>query len=193
MRQGVLAFAETTPWKGKLLAEHEDSREPAKEPITRRRFIQIGSVAASSALTGALRPAGAADTAAAKALPVVTIAELAAIRVDTPILFNYPDASSPAVLVRLKSAAPGGVGPGNSIVAYSSLCTHKGCPVAFKADRGLLVCPCHWSTFDPAKSGEMVIGQGSEALPQIALRVQGTAVQAVGVDGLIYGRHTNVL
>jgi hypothetical protein len=39
----------------------------------------------------------------------------------------------------------------------------------------------------------MVIGQGSEALPQIALRVHGNTVQAVGIEGLIYGRHTNIL
>ena len=44
-----------------------------------------------------------------------------------------------------------------------------------------------------AKAGEMVIGQGSQALPRIVLRVQGEAVQAVGVEGLIYGREVNIL
>jgi arsenite oxidase small subunit len=124
---------------------------------------------------------------------VTNVAAIASIKVDAPLAFTYPDESSPAVLVRLKQAAAGGVGPGNSIVAYSVLCTHKGCPVAYRPERKLLICPCHWSSFDPAKSGQMVIGQGSQALPQIALRVQGDAVQAVGIEGLIYGRHTNIL
>ena len=112
---------------------------------------------------------------------------------DTPIPFTYPDANSPAVLLRLRQPAPGGVGPNDAIVAYSSLCTHKGCPVAFRPERKLLICPCHWSSFDPGKAGQMVIGQGSQALPQIALRVNGAMVQATGVTGLIYGRETNIL
>jgi arsenite oxidase small subunit len=97
-------------------------------------------------------------------------------------------------LIRLsQGGAPGGVGPNNSIVGFSQLCTHKGCPVQYKAERKLLICPCHWSSFDPTKSGQMVIGQASQALPQIRLRVTGNSIFAIGVDGLIFGRHTNML
>jgi len=39
----------------------------------------------------------------------------------------------------------------------------------------------------------MVIGQASQALPQIRLRVTGNSIFAIGVDGLIFGRHTNML
>ncbi len=164
--------------------------------LTRRDFIKIGSATASTTLASGLLPAVAAPPAlapGAEAYPVTNVADLASINVDTPVTFTYPDESSPAVLVRLKQPAAGGVGPGNTIVAYSVLCTHKGCPVAYRPERKLLICPCHWSSFDPAKSGQMVIGQGSQALPQIALRVQGGTVQAVGIEGLIYGRHTNIL
>ena len=164
--------------------------------LTRRDFIKIGSATASTTLASGLLPAVAAPPApapGAEAYPVTNVADLASIKVDTPVAFTYPDESSPAVLVRLKQPAAGGVGPGNTIVAYSVLCTHKGCPVAYRPERKLLICPCHWSSFDPAKSGQMVIGQGSQALPQIALRVQGGTVQAVGIEGLIYGRHTNIL
>jgi arsenite oxidase small subunit len=97
------------------------------------------------------------------------------------------------VLLRLKSPAQGGIGPGSSIVAFSSLCTHKGCPVSYRPEHKLLICPCHWSTFDPVKSGQMVIGQGSQALPQIELRLKENVIQAVGISGLIYGRQTNIL
>ena len=173
------------------MAEDQDSqRDPCR--ISRREFIKIGS---ATTLASGFAPAIAATPAApAKAAyPVVNVAELAAIRTDAPIAFTYPDENSPAVLLRMKQPAAGGVGPGNSIVAFSTLCTHKGCPVSYRAERKLFICPCHWSSFDPAKAGQMVIGQGSQALPQIALRVQGGAVQAVGIDGLIYGRHTNIL
>ena len=39
----------------------------------------------------------------------------------------------------------------------------------------------------------MIIGQGSENLPRITLRVANGTVEAVGVEGLIYGRLTNIL
>jgi hypothetical protein len=39
----------------------------------------------------------------------------------------------------------------------------------------------------------MVIGQASQPLAQIKLRIDGNAVIAVGVEGLIFGRHTNML
>jgi arsenite oxidase small subunit len=72
------------------------------------------------------------------------------------------------------------------------LCTHKGCPVSFKKSHNMLLCACHWSSFDPAKGGRMVIGQASEPLPQIALQLNNGLVRAVGIAGLIYGRHTNI-
>ena len=112
---------------------------------------------------------------------------------NTIVEFVYPDEASPAVLVRLPEAGDGGVGPNREIVAYSQLCTHKGCPVAYRARHKLFICPCHWSTFDPAKAGTLVIGQASHSLPQITLRVTEGMVQAVGVTGLIYGRHTNIV
>ena len=174
----------------------EQSSPPNIFPLTRREFIRMGCTAISGSMAVGMAPAlSAAGLQAAPPgnYPAVDIAALATINVDMPIPFTYPDTNSPAVLLRLRQPAPGGVGPNNAIVAYSALCTHKGCHVAFRPERKLLICPCHWSSFDPAKSGQMVIGQGSQALPQIALRVQGTRVQATGITGLIYGRETNIL
>ena len=169
----------------------QDDEQPSR--VTRRDFIRISSATASTTLAGAWVPAAAAPAASPAALPVVSVAKLSALKPETPVPFTYPDSASPAVLVRLAQPAMGGVGPGQSIVAFSMLCTHKGCPVAYRPDRKLLVCPCHWSSFDPAKAGQMVIGQASESLPQIRLRLQGDEIQAIGIDGLVYGRHTNVL
>ncbi len=165
-------------------------------PVTRRAFIRLGCTTLSGSLVAGMTPALAAATgqsAQRDNYPAVDVATLATIKVDTPVPFTYPDANSPAVLLRLRQPAPGGVGPNDAIVAFSSLCTHKGCPVNYRPERNLLICPCHWSSFDPGKAGQMVIGQGSQALPQIALRVHGAMVQAIGVTGLIYGRETNIL
>ena len=169
----------------------DDPQSPrSRVRVTRREFIKIGS---ATTLASGLPAAAAPAPARAGDYPVLDVADLRQLKVDVPLAFTYPDASSPAVLVRMKGAAEGGVGPGNSIVAFSTLCTHKGCPVSYRPERKLLICPCHWSSFDPAKAGRMVIGQGSEPLARIALRLEGETIQAFGIDGLVYGRHTNIL
>ncbi len=171
-----------------------DELPPGTFRLTRRDWVRATGAGVSGCLLGELRAATAPATAPAdQPYPVTKVADLQALKVGVPLPFSYPDASSPAVLLRLPQAAAGGIGPGNSIVAFSLLCTHKGCPVAYRPERRLLICPCHWSSFDPAKSGQMVIGQGSQPLAQIQLRLTDQAIVAFGVDGLIFGRHTNMV
>ncbi len=39
----------------------------------------------------------------------------------------------------------------DDLIAYSKICTHAGCPVGlYQAQSGLLLCPCHQSTFEVA-------------------------------------------
>jgi arsenite oxidase small subunit len=158
-------------------------------PLPRRDFLRLGGAGLALAAAGT----ASAETKDNAHYPVVKVAKLADIAPGAEMSFEYPDALSPAVLLRLAAPARGGIGPGESIVAFSTLCTHKGCPVSYRAERGMFICPCHWSTFDPGKSGALVIGQASEALPQIRLQINDGVVHAVGVEGLIYGRHTNIL
>ncbi len=159
--------------------------------MDRREFIKAG--VAGTVLPTISVTQSTASAGESKSFPILDVGNLDEIPPQTVLYFSYPDASSPAVLIRLEEAGINGVGPNNEIVAYSQLCTHKGCPVAYKAQRKMLICPCHWSTFDPSRSGTMVIGQASQALPQILLRVTDNIVQAYGVDGLIYGRQTNII
>lgn len=160
--------------------------------LTRRRFIQTtGAAGVGAATSGVLRPGtAAAETAHYPVKPIVALGELSP---GTTVPFTYPDDRSPALLLRMTAGVVGGVGPDASIVAFSSLCTHKGCPVSYKPEHRLLVCPCHWSTFDPEKAGSLVIGQASQPLPRIELRIESDQVVAIGVAGLIYGRHTNLV
>jgi ubiquinol-cytochrome c reductase iron-sulfur subunit len=56
------------------------------------------------------------------------------------------------------------------IVAYSKLCTHVGCPVGlYQAALGLLLCPCHQSTFDVMEGARPVFGPAARSLPQLPL------------------------
>jgi ubiquinol-cytochrome c reductase iron-sulfur subunit len=65
------------------------------------------------------------------------------------------------------------------IVAYSKICTHAGCAIALYRKptfppvepRPALVCPCHYSTFDPARAGKVLFGPAGRALPQLPLFV----------------------
>jgi ubiquinol-cytochrome c reductase iron-sulfur subunit len=92
--------------------------------------------------------------------------------------------SSPLILVRLDPAElrlpPGREGwAPEGIVAYSKICTHAGCAVALYRNplfepsepRRALVCPCHYSTFDPATGGEVLFGPAGRPLPQLPLQI----------------------
>ena len=162
-----------------------------KSKLNRREMLSLG---AAGVVAAGLAP-GAANEARAqvKQMPVVDVAKLSDLAPGAEVAFSYPDENSPAVLLRLDEPAEDGIGPDQSIVAFSILCTHKGCPVTWNADQKILICPCHWSSFDPAKKARMVIGQASQRLAQITLKLEDGMVRAVGVEGLIYGRQTNIL
>jgi cytochrome b6-f complex iron-sulfur subunit len=75
---------------------------------------------------------------------------------------KFKDAGSPAFLVHLDNG---------DFVAYSAICTHQGCTVAYK--NGQLACPCHGSVFDPADGAAVIAGPAPKPLPEIPVKVQG--------------------
>jgi ubiquinol-cytochrome c reductase iron-sulfur subunit len=91
---------------------------------------------------------------------------------------------APIVLVRLDPSALH-LPPGretwapDGIVGYSKICTHAGCAIALyrkplfppTSPRPALVCPCHYSTFDPARGAEVIFGPAGRPLPQLPLYV----------------------
>ncbi len=81
---------------------------------------------------------------------------------------KFENSGQPAVLVHLQSG---------DFVAYSAVCTHQGCTVAYTS--GQLVCPCHGSVFDPAKGAAVVQGPAQLPLPKIPVKVRGTEVVKV--------------
>jgi ubiquinol-cytochrome c reductase iron-sulfur subunit len=92
--------------------------------------------------------------------------------------------AAPLVMVRLKPSAlelpadrkdwaPQG------ILAYSKICPHAACAIALyrtprfeeAEPKPALVCPCHYSTFNPADGGTVEFGPAGRDLPQLPLMV----------------------
>ncbi|MGH2835512.1 MAG: Rieske 2Fe-2S domain-containing protein [Solirubrobacteraceae bacterium] len=67
------------------------------------------------------------------------------------------------------------------IVAYSKICTHAGCAIALfrkptfptVEPQPALICPCHYSTFDPFTGGTVTFGPAGRPLPQLPLEIDG--------------------
>ena len=59
--------------------------------------------------------------------------------------------------------------------AFAVNCTHLGCPVTWKPDAKLFLCPCHGSVFDA--DGQRVAGPAQRPLPRYTLRVREGAVE----------------
>jgi ubiquinol-cytochrome c reductase iron-sulfur subunit len=94
-------------------------------------------------------------------------------QIGAPVILVRLDPASLRLPAARRSWAPGG------IVGYSKVCTHAGCAIALyraplfqpvEQPPGL-VCPCHYSTFDPASGGTVVFGPAGRALPQLPLRI----------------------
>lgn len=163
----------------------------------RRFFLGRGALAAAGAAAAATAPgipAKGAPVLAQVTYPSTTLANLRDLKPNEPLPIAYPDADSPGVLLKLGARVEGGVGPDGDVVAYSTLCPHKGYPMFYRSDDRTLNCPGHYSRFDCEKGGLQVWGHPTQNLAQFRLRVDGNGdIQAEGVDELIYGRHSNVL
>jgi arsenite oxidase small subunit len=130
-------------------------------------------------------------------------------------VFHYPYAGTPCFLIDLGRPAPGGagldtaegrhyvwpggVGPQNSIVAFSAICPHQlsyaskhrsfinyraeASAVAGRAD--VIVCCAHHSVFDPAQGGKVIGGPAPQPLAAIALEYDAASgeIHAVGTHG----------
>ncbi|HEX6709228.1 MAG TPA: Rieske (2Fe-2S) protein [Rubrobacter sp.] len=110
-----------------------------------------GSGGGSRASSGAAKAGGAAIASESDVAPGSAV--------------TFKDSGSPAVLVHLKNG---------DFVAYSAICTHQGCTVAYKG--GKLACPCHGSVYDPANGAEVIAGPAPRPLPEIPVKVEGGEV-----------------
>ncbi len=164
--------------------------------VGRRQFLKGGSLAAAGAATAAAFPATQAKAAGLARVdyPANRLANLSDLTVNVPLDVTYPDEEAPGVLLKLGKAVEGGAGPDGDVVGFSTVCPHKGYPMAYNAERRTLNCPGHYSVFDCEAGGLQTWGHATQNLPQYTLRIDENGdIYAEGLDELLYGRLSNVL
>jgi Rieske Fe-S protein len=129
---------------------------------------------------------------------------------EEPLVFKVKEGS-------VESTVPGygrsyvveGVGPNRSIVAYSAVCQHFGCPypaVDFHppgrsvplawsevvARGGVIYCACHGGAYDPYRGAAVILAPPQRPLPFVRLEVRDGELWAVEVVGAtVFGRFCN--
>lgn len=63
----------------------------------------------------------------------------------------------------------------HGVRAFSSVCTHLGCRVAWNAQEKLFKCPCHGGSY--TLTGAVVGGPPPRGLDEVAVRVEGDRVE----------------
>lgn len=152
-------------------------RRTVAEEISRGRFIHLGAaVGAATALAACGGGSGGSgggggsggQTAAEEASQPSGGSEAPggeSIAAESDVApgeaLDFEDGGDPAVLVHLDSG---------DFVAYSAVCTHQQCTVAYQD--GSLACPCHGSMFDPANGAEVTAGPAPTPLSEIPVEVR---------------------
>jgi cytochrome b6-f complex iron-sulfur subunit len=183
-KAGYPTYIKTTPG---------DNEEETLEKISRERFIRLGTVLGVGAACASLVACGGGASSSAgggsgggksgggdsgggnagggskQASGGGTKPGGAAIASESEVApgsaFTFEAAGKPAVLLHLNNG---------DFVAYSAVCTHQGCEVAYQD--GNLACPCHGSVFDPANGAQVVAGPAPRPLPEIPVKVEGGEV-----------------
>ena len=97
-------------------------------------------------------------------------------RVLAGTLESLPVGSGAVVAVGAKPAVV--VNTSGGVKAYSAICTHLGCIVAWDAALTMIVCPCHDGRFSPA-TGAVVSGPPPAPLPPLTAVVEGSDIYIV--------------
>ena len=100
--------------------------------VGRRKFLSGATIAAAGAAAATVAgsaPAAARTASARVEYPSNRLANIGELKVDAPVEIAYPDPASPGVLIKLGTRVPGCVGPDGDVVAYSTICPHKGFPM----------------------------------------------------------------
>src|SRR5690606_5702123 len=104
--------------------------------------------------------------------PMTRLVALADLPVGGAMAFRYPTEDDPGLLVRPDE---------ETLLAYSSQCTHLQCPVLPEIEHNRLHCPCHAGFFDLA-TGQVQAGPPRRPLPRIRLEVKNGNVYATGIE-----------
>jgi len=196
--------------KGRQGQEHEEAEK------SRRNFLKwalyasvIFVITGLAAVVKSLwAPGGTASGGATKAVsfPRVKVANISDLRLNEPLVFNYPLDDEPNMIVKIGQRAEGGIGPDGDIVAFSILCQHLGCVVgyqspgtspscnsSFKAPGPIGYCCCHASVYNLVNGAKVVGGPSPRPQPQVILHFDESTgdIHAVGMGPpTIFGHNT---
>ncbi len=189
--------------------------------MNRRQFIQLcaTSCAIANANQAAAQPGGPLRTKEYARVQLVdesgTPIRASRLIVDRAYIFHYPFAGTPCFLLNLGRAVQaadglrtvdqrtyrwtGGVGPKQSVVAYSAICAHRMTyptrdisfigyrdqPTPHSKTAKVIHCCSEHSQFDPAAGARVVAGPAPQPLAAIVLDYDGDrdAVFATGTLG----------
>ncbi len=122
----------------------------------RREVVGLMSVAAGAVIASlagrSFRPKQKANAA---------IVKVADFPIGSTMPFTAND-GNPAILFRTNAG----------VFAYSAICTHQGCTVAYDGLSHSMNCPCHGAKFDAA-SGAVLAGPAPIPLPKISVSIAG--------------------
>jgi Rieske Fe-S protein len=105
-------------------------------------------------------------------LPTIAVGKLEELSVGGTMTFHYPSETDAAILLRPDE---------NTLLAYSSHCTHLQCPVLPEIEHKRLHCPCHAGYFDMS-TGRPISGPPRRSLPRIKLDVREGVIYATGFE-----------
>ncbi|MBX2837953.1 MAG: hypothetical protein KTR35_13935 [Gammaproteobacteria bacterium] len=168
--------------------------------MDRRDFTRLcsGMLAGAASLHASANDAGHLYPRAQITLDDGTPLSIDTLEVNDSLIFSYPYKTTPCFLVRLSASAPGngkwsgGIGPDQSVVAFSAICSHKmshpARPIShinFRSDAvayfdtqgqrheraNVISCCSERSVYDPLNGGSVLSGPAPVPLAAIALEV----------------------
>ena len=153
-------------WLTYLLLLIGNRRMPATN-FQRRSVMRtaiVGALAVAATFAGRALPKSSAavkSSTKGKGKQIIKVAELP---VGKTFNFVHSAQGVPAILFRTKTG----------VFAYSAICTHQGCSVAYKTSTKKLICPCHAAQFDPFANAKVVSGPAERALDKVNVKISGT-------------------
>ena len=155
-----------------LLLSGNRKRKGFEMSLERRGALRVGltgAIAVGLAGFGKVFAKAAPSTSNSAASNTANrIIKLASLKVGATHKFVAKN-GAPAIVFRTKTG----------VFAYSAICTHQGCTVAYSSSTKTLKCPCHGAEFDPYKSAQVINGPAQSPLAKVKVAVSGAWVVLV--------------
>lgn len=151
----------------------------SEERISRKQLIRMGAALGLGSIGASVLAGCGGSSGAGSAAPDTTvdieglsgpeidpgqaIAAEDEVEPNSAVPFTNAAIGQPEVLVRLQDG---------EFVAYSAVCTHRQCTVAYQPRTQKLACPCHGGVYDPARGAAVVSGPPPAPLPEAEIEVR---------------------